>query len=83
MRLNAALRANLGRGASSAGGKNGAKASAANPFAALHELVSPQITNKRHGALNNIRQGVRRGSPAYGQRDATDAALNYLLGSSP
>ncbi|MEA2375392.1 MAG: hypothetical protein QOD53_1855, partial [Thermoleophilaceae bacterium] len=82
-RLNAALRANLGGDKASGGSKQGAKSSAGDPFRALSELVNPRVSRLRHGAVNGIRQGTRRGSPAFGQRDATDAALNYLLGNSP
>ena len=87
-RSSAALRANMatigtGKAAPASGGRRAAAPSGPDPFRALQELVDPATSRLRQGGLNRVRQGVRNGSPAYGHRNATDAALNYLLGNSP
>ncbi|HEX8075395.1 MAG TPA: MlaD family protein [Thermoleophilaceae bacterium] len=85
-RLRRALREGAGgdKAAGSGGGDAPRRPAASDdPFQALRDLVNPAVSRIRNGGVDRIRRGVRNGSPAYGQRDATDAALDYLLGSSP
>jgi hypothetical protein len=66
------------------GSSKGARATPTDPFAAISQLVNPQVSRLRNNAVNRIRRGVGRGrSPAFGRQTATEAALDYLLGSSP
>jgi phospholipid/cholesterol/gamma-HCH transport system substrate-binding protein len=53
------------------------------PFAALHQLVSPDVASQRRGSLNNARGGQGPAPQLYGPRTAEDQALDYLLGTGP
>jgi phospholipid/cholesterol/gamma-HCH transport system substrate-binding protein len=62
-----------GTGAAAPGGTN--------PFETLRQLADPKIASLRRRTINTARGGGRNVSPAFGQQNATDAALDYLLGS--
>jgi phospholipid/cholesterol/gamma-HCH transport system substrate-binding protein len=83
-RLRAALQANAKQGGAGTGAAatRGAP-SGTDPFQALQELINPATSRLRQGGIDRVRQGVRNGSPAYGHRNATDAALDFLLGNGP
>jgi virulence factor Mce-like protein len=54
-----------------------------NPFAALHQLVSPDVAAQRRGNLNHARGASGPAPQLYGPRTAQDQALDYLLGNGP
>jgi virulence factor Mce-like protein len=74
----ASVAAAHGGGPTASGGGGGGSSPQVNPFDALRQLVNPGVSRQRHGAVDRIRRGARRGSPALG---STDAALQYLLGN--
>ncbi len=55
--------------------------STTDPFAALHELTNPRVTQQRSQSQHNAAGGGRTTSPAYGPQTAQDQALDYLLGN--
>jgi virulence factor Mce-like protein len=80
-KLVAAAKATAAAKGGSGAAKRGGATGQLNPFEVLRQLVNPAVGGPRQRGLNGIRQGAGGRSPALGRLDASQAAIQFLLGN--